>query len=134
MELHGYGGWISPSPPVNTTSFCYLFSSILVPLDVACRQSVGNLPKCHWLISALLMLILDFVQNLNRSCPETSFKPESQTPTTPPPGNAAEHQGSGINHCSSQTFEISGESCLTLDMRRCLGVAEMVPHPLVISS
>jgi hypothetical protein len=58
-------------------------------------------------------------------------------PSPPPPTHApyvAGHPGSGINHCSSQTFEISVESCLTLDMRRCLGVAEMVPHPLVISS
>jgi len=35
---------------VNTTAFCYLVNSTLVPLDVACRQSVGNLPKCLRLI------------------------------------------------------------------------------------
>ena len=55
------------------------------------------------------------------------------TPTPPPPANAAEHKGSGINHCSSQTSEISGESCLTLDMRRCPDAAEMVTHPHAIS-
>ena len=58
------------------------------------------------------------MQNFNRSCPETSFKPESQTPTTPPPANAADQHGSGINHCSSQISEISGESCLTLDTKQ----------------
>jgi len=42
--------------------------------------------------------------------------PTCAWPTVPPPGNAAENPGSGINHCSSQTFENSGESCLTLDM------------------
>lgn len=43
---------------------------------------------------------------------------QTATPTAPPPGNTAEHPGSGINHCSSQTSEISGESCLTLDTKQ----------------
>ena len=37
------------------------------------------------------------------------------TPTPPPAGNTADQHGSGINHCSSQTSEISGELCLTFD-------------------
>ena len=39
----------------------------------------------HQPFLGLPVLILDFVQNLNRSCPEPSFKPQSQTPTVPPP-------------------------------------------------
>jgi hypothetical protein len=42
--------------------------------------------------------------------------PTCAWPTVPPPANAADQHGSGINHCSSQTSENFGESCLTLDM------------------
>jgi hypothetical protein len=36
-------------------------------------------------------------------------------PPYPQPANTAEHPGSDINHCLSQTSEISAELCLTMD-------------------
>ena len=119
-DLHGGQGFPRKGPktvalrPLNFWSTCPEFLGLVgqdwdkTPKPEVSIEGVSDTRQGKWACSFRVVCKTQSVRIL------AQFS-VWRDPTVPPPANAADQHGSDINHCSSQTSEISGESCLTLD-------------------